>query len=122
MRGTTARTSSVPWTWEGPSARRYGPVGKVAVVSDMHANVAAPTAVLAETEEADVDLVVSCGDLTWGAEPDRRVALMTGLPRALFVRGNGERAVRTCAAAPGGRAPHGRRGCRGSTWTRVSSS
>jgi predicted phosphodiesterase len=55
--------------------------------------VPALTAVLADLAEADIDLVVSCGDLTWGAEPDRTVELMTGLPRAIFVRGNSERAV-----------------------------
>ncbi|MCX4614944.1 MULTISPECIES: metallophosphoesterase family protein [Streptomyces] len=81
-----------PRAWEGPT-RRYGPMRRVAVVSDVHANVPALTAVLAEIEGAGVDLVVSCGDLTWGAEPDRTVELMAGLPWALFVRGNGERAV-----------------------------
>jgi len=64
------------------------------VISDVHGNVPALTAVLAEIESADVDLVVSCGDLTWGAEPDRTVQLMAGLgARARFVRGNGDRAV-----------------------------
>jgi putative phosphoesterase len=83
-----------PAPWEDPAPRRYGPVGKVAVVSDVHANVAALTAVLADIEEADVDLVVSCGDLTWGSHPDETIAIMRGLgARALFVRGNGERAV-----------------------------
>jgi predicted phosphodiesterase len=68
--------------------------GRIAVVSDVHANVPALTAVLARIESAGVDLVVSCGDLTWGAEPDRTVELMAGLgPRARFVRGNGDRAV-----------------------------
>ena len=81
-----------PASWEGPTPR-HGPVRRVAVVSDVHANVPALTAVLAEIEGAGADLVVSCGDLTWGAEPDRTVELMTGLRRALFVRGNGERAV-----------------------------
>jgi putative phosphoesterase len=81
-----------PAEWEGPT-RRYGPVRRVAVVSDVHANVPALIAVLAEIDAVGVDLVVSCGDLTWGAEPDRTVELMTGLRRALFVRGNGERAV-----------------------------
>lgn len=80
--------------WEGPVPRRYGPVGRVAVMSDVHANIAALTAVLADIELADVDRVVSCGDLTWGSHPDETIALMRGLgTRALFVRGNGERAV-----------------------------
>jgi putative phosphoesterase len=88
-----------PAPWEGPAPRRYGPVDRVAVVSDVHANVAALTAVLADIEAADVDLIVSCGDLTWGSHPDETIALMRALgDRALFVRGNGERAVLEIAA------------------------
>jgi predicted phosphodiesterase len=83
-----------PAAWEDPQARRYGPADRVAVLSDVHTNVAALTAVLAELEAADPDLIVSCGDLTWGSEPDETIALMRALgERALFVRGNGERAV-----------------------------
>src|SRR5580692_4027856 len=83
-----------PAGWEDPVPHRYGPVGRVAVVSDVHTNVAALSAVLADIEAAGPDLVVSCGDLTWGSEPDETIALMRGLgARALFVRGNGERAV-----------------------------
>jgi predicted phosphodiesterase len=83
-----------PADWEGPQVSRFGPVGRVAVVSDVHANVAALTAVLAEVATAGVDLVVSCGDLTWGSQPDETISLMRGLgAKALFVRGNGERAV-----------------------------
>lgn len=87
-----------PASWEGP-AQRYGPVRRVAVVSDVHTNVAALTAVLADIEACAADLVVSCGDLTWGSQPDETVAQMRGLgDRALFVRGNGERAVLEIAA------------------------
>jgi putative phosphoesterase len=87
-----------PAAWES-AAPRYGPVEKVAVISDVHTNVAALTAVLAEIETADADLIVSCGDLTWGSEPDETIALMRALgQRALFVRGNGERAVLELAA------------------------
>ena len=83
-----------PAGWEDQAPRRYGPVGRVAVVSDVHTNVAALTAVLADIEAAGPDLIVSCGDLTWGSQPDETVALMRDLgDRALFVRGNGERAV-----------------------------
>ena len=82
-----------PAAWEGEVAR-YGPVARVAVISDVHANIPALEAVLAEIEEARVDLIVSCGDLTWGAEPDRTVELISALgPRAVCVRGNGDRAV-----------------------------
>jgi putative phosphoesterase len=91
-----------PASWEDPAPQRYGPVSRVAVVSDVHANVPALTAVLADIEAADADLIVSCGDLTWGSHPDETIALMRALgARALFVRGNGERAVLELAA--GGR-------------------
>ncbi len=40
-----------PAAWEDPAPRRYGPVDRVAVVSDVHANVAALTAVLADIEQ-----------------------------------------------------------------------
>jgi predicted phosphodiesterase len=83
-----------PAAWENPQPPRYGPVGRVAVVSDVHTNVAALTAVLADIEAAGADLIISCGDLTWGSQPDETIALMRALgDRALFVRGNGERAV-----------------------------
>jgi putative phosphoesterase len=83
-----------PAAWESAQPRRYGPVDRVAVVSDVHTNVAALAAVLAHIEAAGVDLIVSCGDLTWGSHPDETIVLMRGLgARALFVRGNGERAV-----------------------------
>ncbi|MBR7832119.1 metallophosphoesterase family protein [Actinospica durhamensis] len=73
--------------------------GRIAVVSDVHGNVPALTAVLAQIESAEVDLVVSCGDLTWGAEPDRTVRLMAGLgARARFVSGNADRAVTELSA------------------------
>jgi predicted phosphodiesterase len=83
-----------PAGWEGQHVTRYGPVGQVAVISDVHANVPALTAVLAEIAVADVDLIVSCGDLTWGSQPDETISMMQALgSRAVFVRGNGERAV-----------------------------
>lgn len=79
---------------------------RVAVISDVHANISALTAVQAEIDAAGVDLVVSCGDLTWGAEPDRTVRLMSDLGlRARFVRGNGDRAVAELAAGREARRP-----------------
>jgi putative phosphoesterase len=87
-----------PARWER-EVPRYGPVGKVAVVSDVHTNIAALTAVLAEIETAGAELVVSCGDLTWGSQPDETITLLRGLgSKALFVRGNGERAALEMAA------------------------
>jgi predicted phosphodiesterase len=82
-----------PWPGEGATAR-HGPVDRVAVLSDVHANVPALEAVLVEVAGSGADLVVFNGDLTWGPEPDRTVEIVTALgERALFVRGNAERAV-----------------------------
>ncbi|MGE5830331.1 MAG: metallophosphoesterase family protein [Micromonosporaceae bacterium] len=89
----TAAPRHGPAPDEGP-ARRYGPVDRVAVLSDVHANIPALAAVLAEVERIDPDLVVFCGDLTWGPEPTRTVELVAALgDRGLFVRGNADRAV-----------------------------
>jgi predicted phosphodiesterase len=86
-----------PASWEGP-AKRYGPAGSVAVLSDVHANVPALRAVLAEPEVAAADLIVFNGDLTWGVDPDQTVAIVKALGlRAVCVRGNSERLVRQIA-------------------------
>lgn len=80
-----------PANWEGPP-RRYGPVARVAVLSDVHANIPALDAVLAEPDVASADLVVLCGDLTWGPQPQEtyeRIVALGG--RALCVRGNADR-------------------------------
>ena len=65
---------------------------KVAVISDVHGNAPALAAVLTEIESEDVDLIVSCGDLTWGPLPEETYQLARGL-KARFVRGNADRAV-----------------------------
>jgi putative phosphoesterase len=74
--------------------RRHGPVDRVAFLADVHGNIPALEAVLAEVERAGPDLVVFCGDLTWGPEPERTVELVAALgERAVFVRGNADRIV-----------------------------
>jgi putative phosphoesterase len=65
---------------------------KVAVISDVHGNAVALAAVLAELEREQPDLIVSCGDLTWGPLPEETYELARGL-NARFVRGNADRAV-----------------------------
>ena len=65
---------------------------KVAVIADVHGNAPALAAVLAEIEREDPDLIVSCGDLTWGPLPDETYELARVL-NARFVRGNADRAV-----------------------------
>ena len=47
---------------------------------------------LEEVEREQVDLIVSCGDLTWGPLPEETYELARGL-NARFVRGNADRAV-----------------------------
>ena len=65
---------------------------RVAVISDVHGNAVALAAVLAELEREQPDLIVSCGDLTWGPLPEETYVLARGL-NARFVRGNADRAV-----------------------------
>jgi putative phosphoesterase len=67
-------------------------VKKVAVISDVHGNAVALAAVLAELEREQPDLLVSCGDLSWGPLPEETYELARGL-NARFVRGNADRAV-----------------------------
>jgi predicted phosphodiesterase len=73
---------------------------RVAVLSDVHGNAVALEAVLAEVAAEGVDLVVFGGDLTWGPLPRETLALVRPLPRALYVRGNAERALLESRAAP----------------------
>lgn len=65
---------------------------RVAALADVHGNAPALAAVLAELEREQPDLIVSCGDLTWGPLPDDTLALLAPWrERVLFVRGNSER-------------------------------
>ena len=65
---------------------------RVAALADVHGNAAALEAVLVEVEREQPDLIVSCGDLTWGALPRETVALLEPWrDRVRFVRGNSER-------------------------------
>jgi predicted phosphodiesterase len=73
---------------EGGSARR------VAALADVHGNALALEAVLAVVELEAPDLVVFCGDLTWGSLPRETLALVRSLDvPARFVRGNADRSV-----------------------------
>ncbi|WP_327350797.1 metallophosphoesterase family protein [Streptomyces sp. NBC_01304] len=87
-----------PAGWEGPP-QRYGPAARVAVLSDLHANIPALDAVLAEPDVAAADLVVLCGDLTWGPQPQETYERIAALgERVLCVRGNGDRFASWLAA------------------------
>ena len=65
---------------------------RVAALADVHGNAPALEAVLAEVEREAPDLIVFCGDLTWGPLPEETIALAAALD-ARFVRGNAERAL-----------------------------
>ena len=74
---------------------------RLAIVSDIHGNLPALDAVLADIARRGADLTVNCGDLLsgplWPAETaDRLMAL--GLPT---IRGNHERQLLACAEQPG---------------------
>jgi len=67
---------------------------RVAALADVHGNAPALAAVLAEVERENVDLIVFCGDLTWGPLPNETLALVRALELpARFVRGNADRSV-----------------------------
>lgn len=73
------------------------------MIADVHGNAPALSAVLTDIRESEVDLVVSCGDLTWGSFPGETLALMRELAEevmCLFVRGNAERALLEMRSEP----------------------
>jgi Icc-related predicted phosphoesterase len=59
-------------------------VDRVAVLSDVHGNVPALAAVLGELSSWQPDLVVFCGDLTWGCEPDQTIELVRDLRQTSY--------------------------------------
>jgi putative phosphoesterase len=76
---------------------------RVAALADVHANALALAAVLEEVERETPDLIVFCGDLTWGSLPQETLALVRALVTpARFVRGNADRAVATDTETPRG--------------------
>jgi predicted phosphodiesterase len=67
---------------------------RVAALADVHGNAPALEAVLAEVAAADVDLIVFCGDLTWGPLPNETLAVVRAIETPVrFVRGNADRSV-----------------------------
>jgi predicted phosphodiesterase len=76
----------------------------VAVLSDIHANLPALNAVLAEPDVATADAVVLLGDIALGPMPAETLDLLAGLgERAVWVHGNCEREMIT--AFDGGDVP-----------------
>ncbi|HEV2140631.1 MAG TPA: metallophosphoesterase family protein [Candidatus Dormibacteraeota bacterium] len=68
---------------------------KVAVLADIHGNLPALEAVLAEVDVAAPDLVVVCGDVASGPLPAETIDLLRALPGARFVQGNADRGLVT---------------------------
>jgi putative phosphoesterase len=74
---------------------------RVAALADVHGNAPALAAVLAEVEREAPDLIVFCGDLTWGSLPQETLALVRTLEvPARFVRGNADRALGVATESP----------------------
>lgn len=64
---------------------------RIAVISDVHGNLPALEAVLAELDREGVELVVSGGDVAMGPMPTECVDALRALDRVLWVRGNADR-------------------------------
>ncbi len=65
---------------------------RIAVLCDIHGNLPALQAVLAEVEKAGVDLVVFGGDVAAGPMPVETIEVLAGYSgQARFVRGNADR-------------------------------
>jgi predicted phosphodiesterase len=79
---------------------------RVAALYDVHGNLPALDAVLAEIEREELDAVVLGGDLAGGPMPAETLDRLLALgERARFVRGNGERELVAAFDAPPAEAP-----------------
>jgi putative phosphoesterase len=67
----------------------------VAVLADIHGNLPALEAVLADVALTDADLLMVCGDVASGPLPIETLEVLRALPRARFVRGNADRGLVT---------------------------
>ena len=86
-------------------------VRRLAVISDVHGNLPALEAVLADERLHAADLVVSAGDLVAGPMPAECLARLEGLgERVVYIRGNGDRDV--TSDPPGGVSPARSAWCR----------
>src|ERR1051326_3907294 len=70
---------------------------RVAAIYDIHGNLPALEAVLAEIEQAAPDVILVGGDVATGPMPKATLERLMGLgQRARFVRGNADREVVAC--------------------------
>lgn len=64
---------------------------RIAALYDVHGNLTALEAVLAEVEREEVDLVLVGGDAAAGPQAEATLDRLRGLERARFIRGNSDR-------------------------------
>lgn len=96
--------NSAKWRSSLPS---YSTTVRVAVLADIHGNLPALEAVLRDVDAAGADAIVLAGDMTVGPLQAETLDLLESLgPKAIWVRGNCERAaVRSSTADTGELAP-----------------
>jgi putative phosphoesterase len=68
-------------------------VVRIAAIADIHGNLPALEAVLAEVERERPDLIVVCGDVASGPMPAETIDVLRELEGARFVRGNADRGL-----------------------------
>src|SRR5207245_4122574 len=85
------RLGGVPGAADGRQARLK--VMRVAAISDIHGNLPALEAVLAEVEREKPDLIVVCGDVASGPMPSETIELLKTLHQTRFVQGNADRGL-----------------------------
>src|ERR1700730_13051153 len=68
---------------------------RVAAIADIHGNLPALEAVLADIAREDVELIVVCGDVASGPMPVESIEVLRALPNARFVQGNADRELVT---------------------------
>jgi putative phosphoesterase len=84
-----------------PSSHDTPRVRRVAVLADVHGNATALEAVLREVDREAPDLLVHCGDLTWGPLPLETIELLEPWrDRLRCVRGNADRMLVELIADP----------------------
>ena len=66
---------------------------RIAAIADIHGNLPALEAVLADIEREKADLIVVCGDVASGPMPSETIDLLRKLDNARFVRGNADRGL-----------------------------
>jgi len=67
----------------------------IAVLADIHGNLPALEAVLADVALTDADVLMICGDVASGPLPIETLDVLRALHRARFVRGNADRGLVT---------------------------